>query len=162
MCRAAIRLNPDYVELQYRLVCDLVWQGKLDEANAEYREVQRLNPQWRGIVISLEDFVKVLHRVLRLKPNDAAKAELRSRALSWLKAERDTGSKLLFGDDPKAQTQVGKMLQHWNLDTTAAGIRDPAALAKLPEAERRQWQALRTEVEALFKRTQEQPSRQPK
>jgi hypothetical protein len=43
-----------------------------------------------------------------------------------------------------------KMLQHWQADSDLAGIRDPEALAKLPEAERKEWQALWAEVDALI------------
>lgn len=43
-------------------------------------------------------------------------------------------------------------LQHWQQDADLAAIRDPAALAKLPEAERRkQWESLWAEVAALLK-----------
>ena len=38
-------------------------------------------------------------------------------------------------------------LAHWKRDRDLAGIREPAELAKLPEAERTAWQALWAEVE---------------
>jgi hypothetical protein len=44
------------------------------------------------------------------------------------------------------------MLQSWKTDVAFAGVRDPAALAKLPEDERRQWQKLWDDVEALRQR----------
>jgi hypothetical protein len=45
------------------------------------------------------------------------------------------------------------MLQHWQNDTDLAGVRDPAALAKMPEAERADWQKLWADVEALVKKS---------
>ena len=39
-------------------------------------------------------------------------------------------------------------------DTDLAGIRDKQELAKLPEAERKEWQSLWADVDALLKRTQ--------
>jgi hypothetical protein len=38
---------------------------------------------------------------------------------------------------------------HWQKDDDLAGVREPAALAKLPEAERLEWQKFWKEVEAL-------------
>ena len=46
------------------------------------------------------------------------------------------------------------MLQHWQNDIDLAGIRDEAALAKLPEAERKEWQGLWEDVKALLERAQ--------
>ena len=123
VCRAAIRINSDYAELHCRLACDLVRQGMLDEAYAEYREVERLNPKWPGIVIPLPSFVIILERAIRHKPDHAAKAELRREVLGWLKAQDDVGSKRPIGDDAKAHTEAGKTLQYWKLDTNLAGIR---------------------------------------
>jgi hypothetical protein len=39
-------------------------------------------------------------------------------------------------------------------DADLAGLRDPDALAKLPEAEREPWQQLWTDVAALLKRAE--------
>ena len=46
------------------------------------------------------------------------------------------------------------MLLHWQNDGDLAGIRDEAALAKLPEAERKEWQGLWGDVKALLERAQ--------
>ena len=156
VCRAAIRINSDYAELHCRLACDLVRQGMLDEAYAEYREVERLDPKWPGIVIPLPSFVIILERAIRHKPDHAAKAELRREVLGWLKAQDDVGSKRPIGDDAKAHTEAGKTLQYWKLDTNLAGIRARAVLAQLPESERRQGQ-LWAEIETLFKRAERSP-----
>ena len=47
---------------------------------------------------------------------------------------------------------VAKILAHWKQDPDLVGIRDTQELAKLPEAERKEWQALWTDVDALLKR----------
>ena len=47
-------------------------------------------------------------------------------------------------------------LSHWKVDPDLVSIRDPAALAKLPEAERQEWQKLWSEVDALLQRAQVQ------
>ena len=40
-------------------------------------------------------------------------------------------------------------MRHWLKDEDLAGVRDPESLSKLPEAERKDWQMLWEEVEAL-------------
>jgi hypothetical protein len=47
---------------------------------------------------------------------------------------------------------VAQHMQHWLADTDFNGVRGVEALAKLPEAERGDWQRLREEVAALHKR----------
>ncbi len=41
------------------------------------------------------------------------------------------------------------MMQHWQQDKDFAGVRGPKALARLPEAERHEWQKLWQDVAAL-------------
>ena len=45
-------------------------------------------------------------------------------------------------------------MQHWQQDADLAGIRDAAALAKFPEAERKEWQAFWNDVHGLLERAQ--------
>jgi serine/threonine-protein kinase len=84
-------------------------------------------------------------------PDDAARVKLRAQALGWLKADRDAWAKLLEAGPPQARAAIVQTLQHWTEDTDLAGVRDAAALAKLPEAERKEWQALWADVDRLLK-----------
>ena len=86
------------------------------------------------------------------QPDDAAKAKLRAQALDWLKAERDAWAKLLDGGDPKARALVAQTLQHWKADADLAGIRDATSLSRLVDPERKEWQSLWSDVDALLKR----------
>jgi hypothetical protein len=47
-----------------------------------------------------------------------------------------------------------KALRHWQQDPDLAGVRGSAALAKLPEAERKGWRRLWVEVEETLVRAQ--------
>jgi serine/threonine-protein kinase len=86
-------------------------------------------------------------------PLDAtARAKLRSQALGWLRAERDAWAKLLEVGPPQARAAIAQMLRQWKMDTRLSAIRDSAALAKLPEAERKEWQDLWADVDRLLKR----------
>jgi tetratricopeptide (TPR) repeat protein len=85
------------------------------------------------------------------KPDDADRARLRRQALDWLKAELAAWSQVLEGDDPKARTIIAPVLRHWHEDPDLASVREPAALAALPDSERAAWQALWDEVTRLLK-----------
>jgi formylglycine-generating enzyme required for sulfatase activity/tetratricopeptide (TPR) repeat protein/tRNA A-37 threonylcarbamoyl transferase component Bud32 len=83
----------------------------------------------------------------RIEPplDDAAKAKLRRQAFDWLNAELTVWSKL-FETGPQERANIVATLSAWQQDADLAGIRDAAALAKLPADERNEWQALWTRV----------------
>ena len=70
-------------------------------------------------------------------PTTRRRRAARQQALDWLKAELAAWTRLLESGPPQAREAVAKTLQHWKADTDLAGIRDEAALAKLPEDERK-------------------------
>jgi len=84
--------------------------------------------------------------------DDAAQARWRKQAIDWLKADLAAWSKILEGGPPQARQAISRTLQHWKVDTDLAGIRDQAALAKLPEDEQKTCRALWDEVEAILKK----------
>jgi tetratricopeptide (TPR) repeat protein len=77
------------------------------------------------------------------------KARLRGLALGWLRDDlalwAELGRKV-----PQARAAVHQVLQFWQRDASLAGVRDPAGLAGLPQAERAAWQKLWQEVEAVL------------
>ena len=75
---------------------------------------------------------------------------MRSQAFDWLKAERDASSELVEGGNLGARAEVVQNSKQWKVDPTLAGVRDPEALARLPEPERKQWQSLWADVEILL------------
>jgi serine/threonine-protein kinase len=85
------------------------------------------------------------------KPDDAARARLRGQALDWLKAELAAWARVLDAGDAQARSVVARDLRHWQADSDLAGVRDHDALAKLPADERRAWEALWKDVDALLK-----------
>ncbi len=79
------------------------------------------------------------------------RARLRRQALAWLRAELQSETRQLDQDPDRARGRVAQTLRHWQGDTDFAGVRGPESLAKLPEAERRQWQALWQDVSVLLR-----------
>jgi tetratricopeptide (TPR) repeat protein len=67
---------------------------------------------------------------------DDERARLRRHALDWLRADLALHAKRLQGHDPQDRTTAEQQLTQWQRDQALIGIRDCAALAKLPGAER--------------------------
>jgi eukaryotic-like serine/threonine-protein kinase len=84
--------------------------------------------------------------------DDATKSKLRRQALDWLKAELAAWGKLLESGQPGIIVQT---LSHWQKDTDLAGIRDQAALAKLPAEEQKAFTRLWADVATLLKKAGE-------
>ena len=82
-------------------------------------------------------------------PDHAARAKLRRQALEWLRAELFAWSKLGEIRPPQARHLMLEALKNWREDPDLAGIRDDQELDKLQEAERKDWQSLWIDVEAL-------------
>jgi serine/threonine protein kinase/Flp pilus assembly protein TadD len=74
------------------------------------------------------------------------RVRLRRQALDWLRADLVAWGRFLEKEPDKVAPVLTKTMQHWQQDTDFAGVRGPEALAKLPEAERLEWQKLWADV----------------
>jgi hypothetical protein len=63
------------------------------------------------------------------------------QALDWLQAELEAPHRLLEQKPEKAET-VARDMQDWLWDSHLADVREPDALARLPEPERTAWHQL--------------------
>jgi Flp pilus assembly protein TadD len=81
--------------------------------------------------------------------------QLRLMARSWLRADLAAQRRLLEQAPDKARPAVAQQLAHWLQDSDLAGVHGAEALARLPEAERKDWRQLWEEVEALRRRAAE-------
>jgi tetratricopeptide (TPR) repeat protein len=86
--------------------------------------------------------------------SEQGRTTLRAQALSWLRADLAAWAKLLKHGQPADRTTVRQTLQHWQRDPDFTGVRDEAALAKLPEAERSAWRQLWADVAALLQQAE--------
>jgi serine/threonine-protein kinase len=82
---------------------------------------------------------------------EAARAGLRQQSRAMLRAEVAAQAKQLAGGSPAEAAAARQVLEELRGLPVLAGVRDPAALARLPEAERQEWQALWQEVEGLLR-----------
>jgi hypothetical protein len=77
-----------------------------------------------------------------------------------LKANLALWKKKLEGGKPTDRAEVQAKMRHRQKDPDLASVRDPVALAKLPKAERLEWQKLWKEVGGLLARAgAEKPGR---
>jgi len=74
---------------------------------------------------------------------ETARANLRLRALDWLRTSLKLANKLVNNGQAQASS-----LAMWQTDPVLASVREPGELAKLPDTERGQWQRFWADVAA--------------
>ena len=136
----------------------LVEKGKIDEAIAEFGTAIRLNASYAEAHISLgATLCDLVHDY------EGAVAEFRAAIAitpDWAVAHFYLGNALLQqaqAGKPEAMATAIKALERWRADADLAGVRDPQTLNKLPEVERKAWQALRAEVDHFLERAAGKP-----
>ncbi len=90
--------------------------------------------------------------------DDKERARLRQQARDWLRADLALWTKQLEAGKTADRTAVQQMLSHWHKDPDLAGIRDTAALAKLPGEEQKACTQLWADVAAVLKTANAPPS----
>src|SRR5262249_56367012 len=73
------------------------------------------------------------------------RADLRRQALAWWQADLAQRTRLLAGGK-----SVDRRVTIWQTERALASVRDPAGLAKLPDAERQQWGRFWADAAALL------------
>jgi serine/threonine protein kinase/Flp pilus assembly protein TadD len=81
--------------------------------------------------------------------DDREQARLRQQALDWLRADLRAYRQAMEKGADKVSPGVAQQMGHWLGDADFAGVRGPDALARLSAGERRDWQQLWQEVDAL-------------
>jgi serine/threonine-protein kinase len=76
----------------------------------------------------------------------------REQALEWLRADLWAWAKVVKEGSPPRKATAQKTLRHWQQDTDLSGVREAAALARLPGEERAAWERLWADVAALLEK----------
>jgi tetratricopeptide (TPR) repeat protein/tRNA A-37 threonylcarbamoyl transferase component Bud32 len=150
----ALSIDPKSAAAHYEFGIALLENGRLEESINQFQQALRISPDSDGARGNLGGALYAAARAAikaaadksseneRLgEPERAAK---RRQALAWLRADLELTSKLLR--DGKVLTPP---VANWQTDSTLASVRDPEALAKLPAAQREQWQQLWADVAAI-------------
>jgi tetratricopeptide (TPR) repeat protein len=136
--------------------------GRLDDALTCYTRAIELNPGDRydaacsaALGGSCRGWMRPENGAARLDP--AQRTRLRNQALKWLRADLEAYRRKFEESGGKAGPAVAHWMLYWLHDPDFAGVRDEEALAKLPPAERRDWERLWQEIEALRQRAAPEP-----
>jgi tetratricopeptide (TPR) repeat protein len=148
-----VQLEPESVLAHSRLGGALRDEGRLEEAIDHFQQAVRLDPKSARAYSTLGSCLYAAARAaIRTASGQASekapldepeRARLRRQALDWLRANLELRTKLL-----KDGQAVTWSLAPWQTDPALSSVRDPAVLAKLPDADRAQWQRLWTDVAA--------------
>jgi serine/threonine-protein kinase len=88
------------------------------------------------------------------KLDGKGRARWRRQALDWLRQDLAWWGRAL-GGDAQTHVRVRQEMQRWLTDSDLAGVRGKAALARLPDEERKQWERLWSDVDALLGRVRQ-------
>jgi serine/threonine protein kinase/tetratricopeptide (TPR) repeat protein len=134
----------------------LVARAYLEKLAAAFPEQPQYKESLARVLISLSELAAPDGRAkVTTGLDDQERARLRDQALAWLRAELGDLRHQLNKEPAKAAPAILQQLQHWLQDTDFAGVRGDEALARLPEAERADWQKLWADVETLRRRAGE-------
>jgi tetratricopeptide (TPR) repeat protein len=147
----AVSIEPESAFTHLYLGGALRAKGRPDEAIDHFREAVRLDP---NMAVAQADLANSLYAAAvaavraaagqgpeKSRPGEPERADKRRQALAWLRANLELTTKLRNDGN-----LGGGSLAAWHTDPALASVRDPAALAKLPDAERKPWQRLWADV----------------
>ncbi|PWT90381.1 MAG: hypothetical protein C5B56_05470 [Proteobacteria bacterium] len=84
--------------------------------------------------------------------NEKERALWRQQARDWLRQDLTLCSQAVDKGDAQTKAQVRDNLRPWKTDGNLAGVRAPDALTRLHDDERKQWERLWSDVDALLLR----------
>jgi tetratricopeptide (TPR) repeat protein len=159
--RSAVRLNPRLGDTQYWLGKALLLQGRPREALAPLGEAAKLLPAGTARDRNLHyDAARSAALAAAGQGKGAAKldgaerARLRKQASDWLRADLVLRSRQLQTGKPADRAAVQQALRHWQQDSDLAGIRDKAALDKLPAEEQKAFAQLWADVGVTLRKAE--------
>jgi tetratricopeptide (TPR) repeat protein len=82
----------------------------------------------------------------------ADRSKLRQQTLKWLRDDLAAWRAWLDKKPGEARALLIQYVEHWKDDADLAGLRGAEAIKRLPDAERRQWEQLWSDVAALLGR----------
>ena len=91
------------------------------------------------------------------KLHDRERTRWRQQALDWLRADLALRRRQLESGKPADRAAAQRALRRWQADLDLAGLRDAAALARLPAEEQKAFARLWADVAAQLKKAEESP-----
>jgi tetratricopeptide (TPR) repeat protein len=147
--KEAIRIQPDLALAHYNLSGTLLDLKKWSAAATACQEALRLRPHEAAHWGAYYNLACAALGAAASKPADEEKAPFRRQALDSLRADLAWWARAAGRNEVGASEVVERML-HWLTDRDLASVRG-GRLAKLPAAERADWQKLWADVDALLR-----------
>jgi tetratricopeptide (TPR) repeat protein len=151
--KEALRLDAESIAAHISLGNALGTSGRLEEAIDHFQQALRLEPKLAvarvGLSAIISDATRTALRAAagqdseKGRLDESVRTRLRLQALGWLRAYLELAIRLQGSGERTAWSPAS-----WQTDSALASVRDPAELAKLPAAEREQWQLLWADVAA--------------
>lgn len=154
--KESVRLDPNIAVAHYYLGEAYGKKAHFNEAIDHLQQAHQLDPKLLAArkLLSEHRFRAACSAILasndkeqresHLRPREPE--ELRRQALAWLRA--DLALTTQVPNDGTAHSS--EMVFAWQNEPALAGVRDAAALAKLEDTEREEWEQLWTDVTALY------------
>ncbi len=149
----ALRLDPESIAAHLSLGIALRTKGRLEAAIDHFQQALRLDPRLAvpeaGLSATISNATRTALRAAaghdseKGRLDESVRTRLRQKALGWLRAYLELAIRLHDSGERAGWSPAG-----WQTDSALASVRDPAGLAKLPPAEREEWQHLWAEVAA--------------
>jgi serine/threonine-protein kinase len=150
----AVSIDPKDASAHVRLGVGLHDKGRLGEAIDHFQQAISIDPEDASARGWLSQSLYPAARAAVLDAaglgsekaplGEAERADKRRHALGWLRAHLELTTKMR--NEGKL---VGWSLSKWQTDSALASVREPAALATLPDAERAEWQRLWADVATI-------------
>jgi tetratricopeptide (TPR) repeat protein len=151
-CLHLMRLEPKWPaalrgEVKFTAVEDLlalarisIARGQDRAAAAFYQGAFKASPVLAGAIESRHRF-HAARAAARASLAEEDSAAWRRQALAWLRADLVLWQKHLAQKSEQARGKARLHLRRWQRERDFAGLREPSALARLPESEREAWGA---------------------
>jgi tetratricopeptide (TPR) repeat protein len=152
----ALRIEPQSAVIHNNFGVTLRGVGRLEEAIDQLRQAVRLDDN--KSTVALPQLIRTLYIAACAaaraaaepgsengQPGAPVRAAKRRQALDRLRSGLE-----LLAELQKDSKLVSPWLTAWQTDPALAGVRDPAALAKLSDSEREEWRCLWAEAAALL------------
>jgi tetratricopeptide (TPR) repeat protein len=153
--RESIRLEPNEGAMTYYWLGDALWSKRRpEEAIGHLQQAVRLDPlyhrAWQALGLTCYEAARgavadaVGEGPGRGRLGESERAARRRQALDWLRASLKARTKLI--DEGQ---RLRWSITTWQSDPALASVRNASELARLPDAERAQWQLLWADVSEL-------------
>jgi eukaryotic-like serine/threonine-protein kinase len=158
--RQAVRIKPDHAEAHLGLALSLYGCGQFPEAVRKFRAAFEARP---ALIAEPRTQIRNLAACAAAMAGDdpggeaqpmdkATLAAFRRSAADWLRQDLAAWGKILEKPTPQDRADAAVAVEQWTREPRLTAIREPAMMARLPEAERAALGALWADVATMIQK----------